>query len=347
MKKIIVALFALIGIGKNRFTTAIAVLLLAILQAIIIVTVITYIFGDGNFASLSKNILINLALWSLPMLVILKFLSNAFIFLFEHGFSGFFYGKKTNNKEIEQCNKNRIDAKNIEAFSRIVGHSRNDFLKIYPSVMQEELAIKELAARVQKSNMTAVQKERATTLSTLSDQTIDTLRELHQLGNVSTENKSLAAMKLGEVKEGLIGMVDDHTSLVASGFSNIRIPDTFQKQERLEQLRIEGKQLLNKIDSNPTFDSDENKFRLKVIVEKRLDEVWDQYVAAKSSYFDDNKEGVFTINSSKTTTPDTIIDMIFSEIQEIYKDINNGVKSTQKANDLGDLLSSKSYFERR
>lgn len=327
-------------------TIVVTILIVAILAALAISAFILYMLGNASVAAHLKNSVISLALWSLPMLLILKFLSKACLVLFEHGFSGFFYGKKAAPKVIEPEPVKSLIARDIDAYSRIV-NGGNNFLKDYPSVMQEELAIKELAKRVQKSNMTVIQKERASTLSNLSDQTVDTLRELHQLGKVSTENKSLAAMKLSEVKDGLLSLVNSHSSLVASGFGNIKIPDTFQKQERLEQLRIEGKQLLVKIDSDPTFDNDENKFRLKIIVDKRLDEVWDQYVAAKSSYFDDNQEGIFKIDNAKTTTPDTIIDMIFSDIQEIYKDISAGVKSTKKTSDLGDLLASKGYFERR
>ena len=195
--------------------------------------------------------------------------------------------------------------------------------------------------------MTVLQKERATTLSDLSDKAIATLRELHQLGKVSADNQSTILMKLDDVKSGLAVLVDNHSYLVASGLGDIKIPDTLQKQDRLEQLRMEGKRLLSKIEGDPNFDGVEDKFRLGVIVEKRLDEVWNEYTAAKSSYYDDSQEGVFTITNSKKTTPDAIIDMIFDDVASIYKDIGAGVKSTKKANDLGDLLASKSYFERR
>lgn len=308
---------------------------------------------DGEIVGVVESLqelAISVAWAVIPLLLVIKFISSLHKIAKRSDVDvlGFLFGKDFLRKSVKPPEKRVfIDGSHIAAFYEAGFLQGNDFLKDYPTLKQEREAIKDMVGRIKQSKMTNIQKQRATTLLDLSEETIQTLRELHQLGKVSSSNKLMVASKLSEVKAGLMAMVDSHTSMLASGFADIKIPDTFQKQERLEQLRIEGKRLLAKIESDPNFDSHEDKFRLGVIVEKRLDEVWDQYAAAKSSYFDDNQEGVFTITNSKTTTPDTIIDMIFDDIAGIYHDIGSGAKSTKKAHDLGDLLTSKSYFERR
>lgn len=250
-------------------------------------------------------------------------------------------------KKLENKPKPTINSRHIAGFSKLSSTHNYDFLKDYPAILQDRESMKEIVKRINKSQMTDNQKQRAAEFDEMVDKTIETLRELHQIGRVSQDNISIAASKLNDIQAGLLMLVNNHTNAVASGFDDIEIPITFQKQEKLELLRIKGKQLLAKIEDDSNFDSVEDKFRLNVIVNKRLDEVWSEYVAAKTSFFADNQEGTFTVNKSSTTTPDTIIDMIFDDISSIYEDISMGVNSSKKANALGDLLASKSYFERR
>lgn len=250
-------------------------------------------------------------------------------------------------KQLDNKPKPTINSGHIAGFSKLSGTHNYDFLKDYPAILQDRAGMKEIIKRINKSQMTDNQKQRAAELDEMADKTIETLRELHQIGRVSQDNISIAASKLSDIQAGLLMLVNNYTNAVASGFDDIEIPITFQKQEKLELLRIKGKQLLAKIEDDSNFDSVEDKFRLNVIVNKRLDEVWSEYVAAKTSFFADNQEGTFTVNKSSTTTPDTIIDMIFDDISSIYEDISMGVNNSKKANALGDLLASKSYFERR
>ena len=309
------------------------------------------IFGAVSVMATLKTLALNVAWLIIPMLFAIKFFASLHKILKREKLNmlDFIFGKDLIGRSIEPpAAKNQlIDSTHIAAFYNNDAFGGNDYLKKYPSIKQRRDDIKKMASSIKQSNMTVFQKESATTLSDLSDKAIATLRELHHLGKVSADNQSTIIMKLDEVKSRLAVLVDNHSSLVASGLGDIKIPDTFQKQERLEQLRLEGKRLLSKIEGDPNFDGVEDKFRLGVIIEKRLDEVWNEYTAAKSSYYDDSQEGIFTITNSKKTTPDAIIDMIFDDVANIYKDIGAGVKSTKKAKDLGDLLASKSYFERR
>lgn len=339
---------------------------ISILKTVIISSIVVLSVNAGLAAGLTdgglmaatdqlKQTTMKLLFVIIPIIFILKFIaalhkivSRSNLTISEFIFGGadgkrFLFGEEKAKKSVTESKA--IDGRHIAEFYKTFGG--NDFLKDYPAILQERKAVNELTTRIKQSKMTTSQKERAAELESLSDKTIETLRELHQLGKVSGENKSMAAIKLGEVKAGLTMLVNNHSNMVASGFSDIKIPDTFQKQEQLELLRIEGKRLLARIENDPNFDSVEDKFRLAVIVEKRLDEVWTDYVTAKTSFFDDNEEGIFTINKSKGTTPDTIIDMIFDDISNIYQDISVGAKNTKKTNDLGDLLTSKRYFERR
>lgn len=223
----------------------------------------------------------------------------------------------------------------------------DNFLNDYKEIKISYLDIKSLDKSIQASDMTKLQKGRGTELTNIANLTIDKMRSLHILGKVSPENVMKAYQKLDEVKAKMLEIIDGQTMLIASGFDEIKIPDTYARQEKLEQLRGRGKNLLNRIDDDEDFDGTETKTILSIIVNKRIDEAWDEYLAAKNSYINDNEEGVFTLHNSKETTPEMIIDEIFNEIELRYDKIEAGLSSLKQNIAMTELMATKAYFERR
>ena len=220
------------------------------------------------------------------------------------------------------------------------------FLREYPVIEENRRAIKDVVKRIRSSNMSAVQKEASESLLHVQEQTINSFRELHQIDAITKEAERLVVKKLDEVKARLFDLVNKHGLTLTTGITDIKIPDTYAKQDELEVLRRKGRLLLDNIKDNVDYRNSEDVFRLTTIVEKRLDEVWSDYLSAKSSYYI-AEDSVPFINKSQNKSPDEILDNIFNEITSIYDQIAAGNKSSKKRSDMAVLAATHNYFEQR
>lgn len=207
-------------------------------------------------------------------------------------------------------------------------------------------ALQELNVTIRASAMSEVQKKRAEELSGLADKTIDNAKELSKLGVVAVLDIEKIEAKLDELTYALEAMLEKERRLISSRFDNITIPESYAKQDRLEQLREQGKALLLKIENNTEVDNIENKVILNKVVYERLDELWQNYEAAKNDISTSNND-VLRLGSKVKDSPDIVLDDIFNSISTLYSDINSGFTGINNSKGMSDLLSSKNYFERR
>lgn len=223
----------------------------------------------------------------------------------------------------------------------------NDFLRKYKKAAAAYKQIQTQHASIQDSGMSPLQKERANRLVALADRTIDNMRLLDRVGDVDLKDLEKITGKLASVDEGLSGLVDTYKKYLAGEFDNIEIPDSYTKQDELEELRIKGVSLLSEIKDDSDFNNSEDKFRLNKIVNEQLDDLWANYTSAKASYRKEITNSPFGVKSSTKHNPDDILDIVFASIRSTYKDIENGVKSAKQELAMTKLLTTKNYFESR
>lgn len=222
------------------------------------------------------------------------------------------------------------------------------FLDEYPDVKLPYSLVVDLHARIKDSDMSLVLKHRADSLKITAEKTIDTLRSIHKVAPVAENNISNASSKLSSALKALSDIVESYQDAMNVEFDKIKISDTFEQQDELEQLRREGQALLNKINNDASFDISEDKFRLNKIVNERLDQVWRDYTAAKRKYYAPAPNETLLITDQRSSQdPDAALNNVFSEIKSIYSDIELGVKTKQKEITMTNLLANKNYFESR
>ncbi|MBO6225839.1 MAG: hypothetical protein J6N72_10415, partial [Psychrobacter sp.] len=219
------------------------------------------------------------------------------------------------------------------------------FLEDLVTIKSEYNGVLDINHRIQASTMSNLQKSRATEMMALVEEVIDTARLLHQLNKITPENTDVITHKINNFKEAMIAFIEKHANKLSSKFDNINMPDTYEKEDELERLRTRGAKLLAKIENDTTFDGSEDKFRLGKIIYNRLDELWHGYITAKKNYYEECNEDLLSIQGGSDTNPDVIIDKIFTDINNIYNDIENGVNSVNKKSTMNELLSNKNYFE--
>lgn len=253
---------------------------------------------------------------------------------------------RVKEKEVARLLSKPTDKQRI---TKIVGGIKGYefmFLKEYSLIEEDRGAIEDIVKRIKNSNMSPTQKEASESLLLVQRQTIDSFRELHDIGAVTKESECLVVEKLRQVKSRLFDLVNKHGLALTKNITDIEIPDTYAKQDELEVLRKKGRLLLDNIEGNVDYRSNEDVFRLTTIVERRLDEVWSDYLSAKSSYYISDDTDLL-INKAQNKSPDDILDDIFNEIRSIYDQITAGDKSSKKRNDMAVLAATHNYFEQR
>lgn len=222
------------------------------------------------------------------------------------------------------------------------------FLVEYPDLKRSYAQAVSLHARIKNSDMSLMLKHRADGLKATAEKTIDTLRSIHKVAPVAENSISNASGKLSDVIKALSEIIESYQEAMNVEFDKIKISDTFEQQDELEQLRKEGLLLLEKIKNDASFDISEDKFRLDKIVNERLDQVWRDYTAAKRKYYAPAENEALLITDQRSSQdPDAALNNVFLEIKSIYSDIELGVKTKQKEMTMRDLMANKNYFESR
>lgn len=213
------------------------------------------------------------------------------------------------------------------------------FLNVLPIMSKEIKDINAVNKRIKKSDMSTIHKARANEIMMLTDKVVDTMRSMHSLGRLTAKDEVMAVSKLSEFKSGLSSLIEKKADHLFSELDNIKMPDTYDKEDELEQLKIQGITLLDAVKKDPVFDTSENRYVLDKVVNERLDEVWQGYIAAKRVYNDGNISGELN--------PDVVIDDIFSEIRRMYSDMNNDFHVGRQSSTISNLLANKNYFKQR
>lgn len=223
-----------------------------------------------------------------------------------------------------------------------------DFLAEYPDTALSYSQIVNLHSRIKNSDMSLLLKHRADGLKATAEKTIDTLCSIQKVAPVTESNISNASSKLSDVTKSLSEIIESYQDAMNDEFDKIKISDTFEQQDELEQLRREGQALLNKIKNDASFEISEDKFRLNKIVNERLDQVWRDYTAAKREYYAPAPNETLLITDQRSSQdPDAALNNVFLEIKSIYSDIELGVKTKQKEITMTNLMANKNYFESR
>lgn len=222
------------------------------------------------------------------------------------------------------------------------------FLDGYPNVKTAYSQVADLHSRIKNSDMSLILKHRADGLKVTVEKTISTLRSIDKVAPVTENNISNASNKLSDALKALSEIIESYQDAMNVEFDKIKISDTFEQQDELEQLRKEGQSLLNKIKNDASFDISEDKFRLDKIVNERLDQVWRDYTAAKRKYYvPASNEPLLITDQRSSQDPDAALNNVFLEIKSIYSDIELGVKTKQKETTMRNLMANKNYFESR
>lgn len=249
---------------------------------------------------------------------------------------------------VEEDSKDEVSDKATEPDYKSPFPKNYAFLVEYPDIKRSYAKVVSLHARIKNSDMSLMLKHRADGLKSTAEKTIDTLRSIHKVTPVAENSISNASGKLSDVTKALSEIIESYQEAMNVEFDKIKISDTFEQQDELEQLRKEGLLLLDKIKNDASFDISEDKFRLDKIVHERLDQVWRDYTAAKRKYYAPApNEALLIADQRSSQDPDAALNNVFLEIRSIYSDIELGVKTKQKEMTMRDLMANKNYFESR
>lgn len=222
-----------------------------------------------------------------------------------------------------------------------------DFLKGYSELNLVYNRVIDLVTRINKSSVATKHEFHVKNLMDAANKTVSTLKSMSELTTPSLSSVVKAQEKLEKIEKALKEILDSEANLLSVVFDEIQIPETYKVQLQIEELKNKGEVLLRKLDRNPTLINSEDRLRLQVIVNKRLDEVLVQYLHANIDNEDEYHAVAATKNGSKAVSPDIIVKGILSDVEDIFDSVSKGQKVRVDTEVLTNLLATKRYFEKR
>lgn len=215
--------------------------------------------------------------------------------------------------------------------------------------------------KAQKSGMSQKDKERSASLYVLARNVLDHLIIIESLGQLNTQeilgtgsnqvygektHKEKGEAKLKEIELAMFIVMSEHASKISSSIDEIKLPESYEIEDRLEAVRSEGERLLAILDSSDTPVSSESEFVLRKVVGERIDELWEGYIQAKESYFEKQVE-LLDLGSTKKINPDLAIKEALTDIEAIFKEVDTSIKTSRENKAIDGLMITKSYFNNR
>lgn len=215
--------------------------------------------------------------------------------------------------------------------------------------------------KAQKSSMSQKDKERSASLHVLAQNVLDHLVVIESLGQLNTQeifgtggsqvygdrtHKEKGEAKLKEIELAMFIIMSEHATKISNSIDEIKLPESYEIEDRLETVRSEGKRLLAILDSIDTPVSSESEFVLRKIVSERIDELWEGYIQAKESYFEKQFDAL-ELRTSKKANPDLAIKEALTDIEAIFKEVDTSIKTSRENKAIDRLMITKKYFNNR
>lgn len=215
--------------------------------------------------------------------------------------------------------------------------------------------------KAQSSSMSKRDKERSANLRVLAQTVLENLVIIESLGQINTQeiiglggsqvygektHKEKAEAKIKEIELAMFVLMSEHATKISNDIDDIKIPDSYDLEDRLEAVRFEGERLIGVLEGGDTSVSTESEFVLKKVVNERIDELWEGYKQAKESFFE-KEVGIFDLGAKNKVNPDLVIKEALTDIEAIFKEVDISIKTSRENKAIDSLMVTKKYFNNR
>lgn len=214
-----------------------------------------------------------------------------------------------------------------------------DFMYLHYDIGKLYEAIKTKYRHIKSSSATPANKAKAEVFMLVAGKALDKLRATSEVTLDSTYTDSeITSAKLNEAKIGLLKIINDDSNRLGYSATDIVLPDSYDLQERLDNLRIIATDILYEDAADGKHTMTETATRPANRYNAALTNFHKDYLDVKDSNVDNDIDTVFI---------DVALAAIFDDISEFLFRMDAGEADTNNSLIVTEILGNENFFKQQ